>query len=319
MQTSIVALTFAAGIIAGAQAQTYPSRPITLVVPIAAGGAVDTSARIVAEKLQDKLGQPVAVENRTGAGGMIGTTAVAKALPDGYTLLLIESAAVLSKWLHKQVSFDIATDFVPIAKIASTPLGLFAQPTLPANDVKELIAHSKANPGKLSVGIPGIGSPHHLAALMLNAAAKIDIAQVAYRGSAPALNDLLGGQIPLMWSTPIPMLPFIEQGKVKTLGISTRERLSILPRVPTIAENAVSGFHIEAWVGMAAPAKVPVDVVRRIEQAVREVLELPDVQRRMAAVGFRLDFRNSEKFRELIMAEHEKYGVVIREAGLQPN
>jgi len=182
-------------------AQAYPARTITLVAPIAAGGAVDTAARILAEKLQEQLQGSVVVENRTGAGGMIGTASVAKAPPDGYTLLLMEPSAALAKWLHKNVSFDVIVDFTPIALVATSPLVLFARPSLPANDIKQLIAYSKANPGKLAVGTPGIGSPHHMAVLLLNAAAGIDIPQISYRGSAPALSDLLGGQIPLIWST----------------------------------------------------------------------------------------------------------------------
>src|SRR5947209_14555083 len=197
-----------------AQAQAYPARTITLVAPIAAGGAVDTAARILAEKLQEQLQGSVVVENRTGAGGMIGTASVAKAPPDGYTLLLMEPSAALAKWLHKNVSFDVIGDFTPIALLATNPLVLFAHPSLPANDIKQLIRFSKDHPGKLSVGTPGIGTPHHMAALMLNAAAGIDIPQVSYRGSAPALSDLLGGQIPLIWATPVAVLPFVEQGKV---------------------------------------------------------------------------------------------------------
>ena len=182
-----------------ASAQTYPTRPITLVVPVAAGGGVDTAARILSERLQEKLQQPVTVENRPGAGSMIGANFVAKASPDGHTLLLMEPAALLAKWLNK-APYDVINDFTPIALVATQPLVLFAQPSLPASDVKELIAYCKANPGKLSVGTAGVGSPHHLAAVWLNTAAKIEITHVPYRGAAPALNDLLGGQIPLIWA-----------------------------------------------------------------------------------------------------------------------
>jgi tripartite-type tricarboxylate transporter receptor subunit TctC len=176
-----------------AGAQSYPTRPITLVVPIAAGGATDTSARVIAEKLQEKLRQPVVVENRPGAGSIIGTSFVAKAAPDGHTLLLMEPGAVLAKWLNKTVTFDVTSDFSPIAMVATSPLVLFAHPSAPFHTFRELITHSKANPRKLSVGTPGVGTPHHLAAAWLNTAARIDIMHVPYRGAAPALNDLLGG------------------------------------------------------------------------------------------------------------------------------
>jgi tripartite-type tricarboxylate transporter receptor subunit TctC len=301
-----------------ARAQTYPTRPITLVVPVAAGGGVDTAARILSEKLQEKLKQPVVVENRPGAGSMIGANFVAKANPDGHTLLLMEPAAVLAKWMNKAVSYDITNDFAPIALVATQPLVLFAQPSLPVSDVKELIAYSKANPRKLSVGTAGVGSPHHLAAVWLNTAAKIEIAHVPYRGAAPALNDLLGGQIPLIWALSVAVMPFVEQGKVKALAVSTQQRFPLLPQVPTVAESAVPGFDVGFFYGIAAPAKVQPDVVARAREAIREITELPDVRSRMSTLGMSVDFRNSEQFRDLIAKEYRKYGVVAREAGIQP-
>jgi len=305
--------------ITGAQAQTYPSKTVTLVVPIAAGGAVDTAARIFAEKLQEKLQQPFVVENRTGAGAMIGTGYVAKAPPDGYTLLLMESSVVLSKWLHKSVPFDITTDFTPIARIATNPLVLFANPAFPANDVKGLIAYSKANPGKLSVATSGTGTPHHLAMLMLNAAAGIDITQVPYRGTSPALNDILSGQIPLMWSTPVGVLQFVEQGKLKALGVTTPKRVPLLPNVATLDETAVPGFVLEAWLGIAAPANAPPEVVARLTQAIREITEMPDVRNRMAAMAQTIEFRGGDDYRAQLLSDHQKFGAIIRDAGIEPN
>ena len=301
-----------------ASAQTYPTRPITLVVPVAAGGGVDTAARILSEKLQEKLKQPVTVENRPGAGSMIGASFVAKAPPDGYTLLLMEPAAVLAKWMNR-APYDVVRDFAPIALVATQPLVLFAQPSLPANDVKELIAYCKVNPGKLSVGTAGVGSPHHLAAAWLNKSAQIEIAHVPYRGAAPALNDLLGGQIPLIWALSVAVMPFVEQGKVKPLGVSTQQRFPLLPLVPTVAESGVPGFDIDFFYGVAAPAKVPPGVVARVEEAVREITEQPDVRERMSALGMSVDFRDSNQFRDLIAKENEKYGLIVRESGLQPD
>ena len=298
-------------------AQAYPTRPITLVVPFAAGGAVDTAARIIAEKVQDKLQQSVVVENRPGAGSMIGTNFVAKAVPDGYTLLLIEPGAVLAKWLNKTVSFDVTSDFSPIAMIANSPLVLFAHPSVPFHNLNELIAYSKANPHRLSVGTPGVGTPHHLAAAWLNTAAKIDITHVPYRAVPPALNDLLGGQIPLIWASPVAVMPFVEQRKVKIVAVSTQERDPLLPQVPTVSESGVPGFDTANWFGVAAPAKVSSEVVARVGQAIQEAAELPDVQKRMSALGFHIDFRNSDQFREIIAAEHQKYGTIIRKAGIQ--
>jgi tripartite-type tricarboxylate transporter receptor subunit TctC len=310
-----VALTAGARI---AIAQAYPTRPVTLVVPVAAGGGVDTAARILAERLQEQLKQTVLVENRPGAGSMVGANFVAKANPDGHTLLLMEPAAILAKWMNKNVPYDVINDFRPIALAATQPLALFAHPSLPANDVEELIAYSKANPGKLSVGTAGVGSPHHLAAVWLNTAAKIEIAHVPYRGAAPALNDLLGGQIPLIWALPVAVMPFVEQGRVKALAVSTERRFPLLPQVPTVAESAVPGFDVDFFYGIAAPAKVQPGVVARVEAAIREITALPEVRARMSALGMAVDFRDSEGFRELIATDYGKYGTVVHDAGIQP-
>ena len=301
-----------------ASAQTYPTKPITLVVPVAPGGGVDTAARILSERLQDKLKQPVTVENRPGAGSMIGANSVAKAVPDGYTLLLMEPAALLAKWMNR-APYDVITDFTPIALVATQPLVLFAQPSLRANDVKELIAYCKANPGKLSVGTAGVGSPHHLAAAWLNTATKIEIIHVPYRGAAPALNDLLGGQIPLIWALSVAVMPFVEQGKVKALAVSTLQRFPLLPQVPTVAESAVPGFEVEFFYGIAAPAKVPPGAVVRIADAVRNITELPDVRARMSELGMSVDFRASDQFGDLIARKTKQYGVIVRDAGIQPD
>jgi tripartite-type tricarboxylate transporter receptor subunit TctC len=301
-----------------AAAQTYPTRPITLVVPVAAGGGVDTAARILSERLQEKLKQPIMVENRPGAGSMVGAGFVAKAPADGQTLLLMEPAAVLAQWMNKTVPYNVTNDFMPIALFATQPLVLFAHPSLPANDVKELIAHAKAHPGALSVGTAGVGSPHHLAAAWLNAAAQIEITHVPYRGAAPALNDLLGGQIPLIWALSVAVMPFVEQGKVKALAVSTQQRFAQLPQVSSIAENAVPGFDINFFYGVAAPAKVKPNVVARVQEAMREITEVSDVRARMARLGMSVDFRDSAQFRDLIAGEYRKYGMVAHQAGIEP-
>ena len=296
-----------------------PAAVVTLVVPIAAGGGMDTIGRAVAERLQERLKQPVVVENRVGAGGVVGVDYVAKATPDGRTLLLMDISAVLHKWLHRSVPFDVTEDFAPIAQVATTPLLLFAHPSLPVADVKELIAYAKANPGKLSVGTPGVGKPHHLAAAMLNTASGIDITHVPYRGTAPALNDLLGGQIPLIWATPNVVIQLVEAGKVKPLATASLRRIVLLPNVPTVAENALPGFNVGVWFGIAAPVRTPRDVVERLGKEIGEITKLPDVQKRLSALGYDLAFAGSESLRDLIAADHKRYGTVIREAGIAPN
>jgi tripartite-type tricarboxylate transporter receptor subunit TctC len=312
----------------GCAAPAYPQAPggagasapaITLVVPVAAGGGMDTIGRAFAERLRERLAQPVVVENRVGAGGAVGVDTVAKAAPDGRTLLLMDISAVLHKWLHKSVPFDVIEDFAPVAQVATTPLLLFAQPSLPVADIRELIIHAKANPGTLSVGSPGIGSPHHLAAAMLNSAARIDITHVPYRGTAPALNDLLGGQIPLIWATPNVLLQFVEAGRVKPLATASARRIAILPQVPTVAENALPGFDVGVWFGIAAPARTPHDITERLGKEIGEIVKLPDMQKKMSALGYDLDYAGSERFRDLIAGDHKRYGTVIREAGIAPN
>jgi tripartite-type tricarboxylate transporter receptor subunit TctC len=259
------------------------------------------------------------VENRPGAGSIIGAGYVAKAEPDGYTLLLMEPGAVVAKWLSKNVPFDVVADFTPIAMVAAAPVVLFANGTVPFHDIKGMIAYAHANPGKLSAGTPGIASPHHMAAAWLNTAAKIQITPVAYRGAGPGLNDLLGGQIPLLWATPVAVLPFVAQGKVQALAVSTAQRDRALPQVPTIAESVVPGFDVNAWLGVAAPAKVPADIVARLAQAIRKIVGLPDVQKRLAALGLNDDFRDSDQFRALVAADHAKYGTIAHDAGIVPS
>ena len=318
----ILGLGIAAGAAgAGALAQTPAgdTRPVTLVVPIAAGGGVDTIGRIFAAGLSDRLKQSWVVENRPGAGGLIGLDSVAKAVPDGHTLVVMETSAVLQKWLHKSVPFDVVADFSPVAQMATTSLVLFANPSLPVANVKELIAYAKANPGKLSVGTPGIGSPHHLAAAMLNARAGIDIVNVSYKGAAPSLNDLLGGQIPLIWATPTAVMQYVETGKVKPLAVGSRERIALLPNVPTLAESGLSGFDVTIWFGIAGPAKTPRDVIDRVSREIAAIDALPAIKTKTAPLGYELQYLDSKRLAEQIAADHARYGKVIRDAGITPD
>jgi tripartite-type tricarboxylate transporter receptor subunit TctC len=301
------------------QAPAPDTRPVTLVVPIAAGGGVDTIARVFAGKLAERLKQPWVVENRPGAGGLVGLDAVAKATPDGHTMATFETSAVLQQWLHSRVPFDVVADFAPVAQIATTPLFLFAGPASPVKDMKGLIAYAKANPGKLAVGTPGIGTPHSLAALMLNSAAGIDITQVSYKGTGPSLNDLLGGQIPLIWATPNVVMQYVATGKVKVLAVGSRARVSLLPNVPTLNESGVPGFDVSVWFGIAAPAKVPADIIARISREVAEIDRMADLRAKMAPLGYELDYLDSAQFAKKIVADHDRYGKVIRDAGIKPD
>jgi tripartite-type tricarboxylate transporter receptor subunit TctC len=301
-----------------AQPPAPDTRAVTLVVAIAAGGGVDTIARVFAQILGERLKQPWVVENRPGAGGLVGLDSVAKATPDGHTLATFETSAVLQQWLHRNVPFDAVTDFTPVAQMATTPLVLFAGPSSPVADMKGLIAYAKANPGKLAVGTPGIGTPHSLAAMMLNAVAGIDVTQVTYKGTAPALNDLLGGQIPLIWATPNVVMQYVETGKVKALAVGSPERIALLPNVPTVSESGVPGFDVSVWFGIAAPAKSPPDIIARDSATIAAIDKMPELRAKLAPLGYELDYLDSAQFAQKIAADHVRYGKVIRDAGIKP-
>ena len=301
------------------QAQLNPSRQITVVVPIGAGGGVDATGRLIAEKLQERLKQPVVVENRPAAGGMVGADSVAKAAPDGHTILLMETSAVLHKWLHTNVPFDVVADFAPIARVATSPLILYASPTFAPNNVRELVALAKSEPGKLSAGTPGVGTPHHLGLLMLNALARIDIVNVPYRGAALVLNDVLAGQIPLGWAAPTAVMPHVAAGKVKILGVASARRPASLPQVTPIAESGVPGFDLDIWFGVSAPARTPPDILARYSKEIAEIAALPDVKERIEKVGLSVAYTDGETFRKQVREDHERFGRIIREAGIKPN
>jgi tripartite-type tricarboxylate transporter receptor subunit TctC len=302
-----------------AHAQLNSSRQITIVVPIGAGGGVDATGRLFAEKLQERLKQPVVVENRPAGGGMVGADSVAKAAPDGHTLLLMETSAVLHKWLHTNVPFDVVTDFAPIARVATSPLLLFASPNFAPNNVSELLTLARKEPGKLSAGTPGIGTPHHLGLLMLNALAKIEIVNVPYRGAAAVVNDVLAGQIPMGWGAPTAVMPHVNAGKLKLLGVASAKPPSSMPNAPTIAAGGVPGFDLDIWFGVAAPAKTPPDILAQYSKEIADIIAQPDVKARIEKVGLSPAYLEGGKFGELIRADHERFGKIIQDAGIKPN
>ncbi len=300
-----------------ATAQLNPSRPIVLVVPVAAGGGVDAIGRLVAEKLQERLKHNVVVENRTGAGGIVGTDSVAKAAPDGHTLLLIETSAAISKWLHRSTPFDVTKDFAPIAQIATTSLMMFGHPSVDAKDVKDVIALAKKSP--LSIAIPGVGTPHHLAHLMLQSAANVQIQTIPYRGTGPGLADVLAGRVPLMWSTPGPLIPHVQAEKAKALGVASLKREPTFPQALTIAESALPGFGLEVWFGVAAPAKTPPAIVSQIGRELAAIAQSPEMKDRAAKIAFNVNYADGEAFAKIIATDYERYGKTIEAAGIAPN
>jgi tripartite-type tricarboxylate transporter receptor subunit TctC len=300
-------------------AQLNPSRNVTLVVPIGAGGGVDTMARLLALKLQERMKINFVVENRVGAGGMIGTDSVAKAAPDGHTLLLMEMGAAIRKWLHKNTPFDVIKDFEPVAQVSMIQILLFAHPSFPANDIKGLMAYAKATPGKVSAGMPGVGSPHHMAATMFGVASKTEITNVTYRGAAAAVNDLIAGQIPLAWAAPTSVLPHLEAGKAKALGVASPTRFPRLPNVQTFKENAGVDINADTWFGVAAPAGTPKAIVAQLENEIKAVTAMADVRQRAEAAGLTISYGDSAHFRKLIASDHARFGKIIQAAGIKPN
>ncbi len=281
-----VALLGAAAL-APAAAQTYPEQVVKIIVPFTAGGGVDVLARIVAPKLSDLFGQPVIIENRGGAGGMIGAAAVAQAPADGYTLLVgTVSTHGTNVSVYANLSYNPVRDFTPIVLLSKSPLMMVARPTLPAKSVGEFIALARSEPGKLSFGSYGVGSINHFGAELFNAMADIQTNHVPYRGSAPALSDLMGGQIDYMFDGVSTSLGYVQSGMVRLLGIASLTRTPVMPEAPTIAESGLPGFDTTVWFGLFAPAGTPKSVIDTINNKVNAVLAMPDVHESFAKLGF---------------------------------
>jgi tripartite-type tricarboxylate transporter receptor subunit TctC len=293
-------------------------RRIVVVVPFGAGSGIDFAGRLIADKLSKQLQLPVVVENRPGAGGMAGAEYVAHAQPDGGTLLLMDSATVLQKWLHKDVPFNVLTDFAPVAKMTNSTLLLCAQASFQCNNIKELVALARSEPGKLSAGTSGIGSPHYLDLLLFNSLAHIKIVNVSYRSSLAAVNDLLGGQIPLAWSGLTAVGGHIQAGKLKALGSASEQRDPNAPDVPTFGEQGVPGVVVNNWFGIAAPAKTPSDVVANLTKELWVVAEDKDFAQRLKTGAFQATYLDAAQFRTVINDDYKHFGKLIRDAGIAP-
>jgi tripartite-type tricarboxylate transporter receptor subunit TctC len=307
----LLALLFA--LAAAAHAQEYPSRPIRLIVPFAPGGGNDTVARLVGESLGKRLGQPVIIDNRAGAGGVVGAEAAAHAAPDGYTLFLggVGSHAINPN-LHANLGYDPVRDFAPVSLLAQAPLVLVVHPSLPAQSVQQLVALAKAQPGKLNYASNGNGSSSQLAAVMFAAMTGIDIVHVPYKGLAPALADLLTGRDEMMFSSIVAILPHVQAGKLRPLAVTSRKRVALLPDVPTVAESGVPGYETSSWYGILAPAGTPAPVVRRLHDEIVKVLAQEDVRKALAGEGAEPVGNTAEEFSEFIRSEKERLGAVIR-------
>lgn len=297
-------------------AQDYPTRQITLIVPWAPGGAVDTLARIVAPKLSDRLGKPVVVENRPGGGSTIGTAAGAKAAPDGYTLGMPGSGSMaISPAMYKSLPYDSVKDIAPIALVGRVPFVLIVHPAVPAKTIPELVAYSKES--KLSYGSGGSGSPHHLYGELLKMMTGIQMTHVPYKGSADAIKDVVAGHIQLLFSDTAPSVPLIRAGTVRPLGVSTAARLAVLPDVAPLNEAGVPGFDAAGWFMVAAPAGTPKPVIERLHAEFKAVMALPDVQEKVSRTGVVPVVSPSlDELAKFVLSERERWGKVVQQAGL---
>ncbi len=307
------ALTFAFP----APAAEFPTKPISLVVPFAPGGPTDAMARTLAAAV--KLGQPVIVENRAGAGGNIGAEAVARAERDGHTLLFGTSGPLaINVSLYKKIGYDPVKSFAPVMQIGHLPNVLVVNPSIPAKNVKELIAYGKANPGKLSYASSGNGASSHLAGVLFNNLAGTDFAHIPYKGTGPALNDLLGGQVAMTFTDVLTALPHIRSGKLRPLGVTTKERSQALPEVPTIAEQGVAGFDVSVFFGLVVPAGTPKEAIDKLNQGFAEALKQPEVRKTLLAQG--LEFAPStspDQLGAFIQAEVVKWRGVVKSSGAE--
>jgi tripartite-type tricarboxylate transporter receptor subunit TctC len=301
-----------------AQAQTYPSRPVTLVVPYPAGGSADILARTVGQKLGERLGQTVVVENKAGAGTAIGAKAVAGAQPDGYTLLMgTVSSQAINPAMNK-VGYDPLKDFVPVAPLAAIPFVLVAHHSLAANNIGELIALSKSSPGRISYASAGIGTSNHLAGELLAGAAQINLLHVPYKGSAPALNDVMAGHVPLMFDLLATAAPAVQSGKLKALAVTGRMRTPLLPNVPTAVESGLKDFEVSAWFGVFAPAATPPAVIDRLNAEITAVVQMPDMQKRLHELGATPETGTPQLYARYVQSEAAKWAGVVKKAGLAP-
>ncbi len=305
---------------AGAAAQTYPGGPIRFIVPYPSGGPADQVARAIAGKLTVSLGKPIVIENKSGGGGNIGTDEVAKAAPDGLTLLLgTNGPLVVNKALYGKLAFNPQADFAPISQVAEIPLVLVAHPSLPANTVQELIAYAKANPGKVSYASSGPGSGGHLAGALLASRAGIDLVHIPYRGLAPALSDLLAGHVTLMVGGLLTAQPYIESGKVKALAVVTPTRARAAPNLPTVAESGLPGFEIVSWYGVLAPAGTPPAIIDRLHREIVAALQAPDVHEQLFDKGGLQEIAGTPaQFAQTIAREIPQYAEIVRVTGAKP-
>lgn len=311
----LVLCGFAAAMIAGgAAAQQYPTKVITLVVPFPAGGTTDILARPLAQKLSEALGQQVIVDNRPGAGGTVGATVVAKSAPDGHTLLMGAVHHTIATSLYKKLPYDFQKDLAPVTVAAFVPNILVVHPSVPAKNVKELLDLAKKQPGKLAYGSAGPGTTHHIAGEMFKVLGKVDIVHIPYKGGAPMMTDLVGGQVQMAFDTSASALAQVKSGKIRPLAVTTAKPTPILPDLPTIAET-LPGYELTTWYGVLAPAATPKEVVSKLHREIVKALNSPDMKKRYEEQAALPGGISPEDFSKLIAADTAKYAKVVKESG----
>ncbi len=298
-------------------AVNYPARPIRVIVPFAPGGGLDISTRLIGQKLTEKWGQNIVVDSRPGAGTIVGTEIASKAVPDGYTLLMITTTFAINPGLYPKLPYDPLRDFAPVTQLNSQPNVIVVAPAFSGKSVKDLIAAAKAKPGELTFASPGAGSAPHLAAEMFQRAAGVRMIHVPYKGIPPAVTDVIGGRVTMLFTTTISAAPHINSGKLRAIAITSAKRQSSMPDVPTVGET-LSGYRAEAFQGMVAPAGVPRGIVEKVSAEVARIVRLPDVAQRFQLDGADAVGSTPKEFAAFLKAEMQKWGAVIKEAGIKP-
>ncbi len=314
---AIAAASLGAALVPAAfAAEAFPNKPITMVVPFVAGGTTDILARIVGQSLGEELGQPVIIDNRAGAGGNIGGQFAARAPADGYTIFMgTVGTHAINEWLYKKMPFSPNKDFAPLTRVANVPNLLVANPAQPFKNVKELISYAQAHPGQVNFGSSGSGSSIHLSGELFKMMAKVDMIHIPYKGSAPAVTDLLGNQIAIMFDNMPSAIQHVRSGKLRPLAVTTAKRSPELPDVPTVAEAGVPGYEATSWFGLFAPTKTPADVQAKLHTAIIKVLQKPDVIKKIGDQGGEVVTESQAEFGKFIAAENEKWKQVVKTSG----
>lgn len=302
-----------------AQPGEFPVKPIRILVPLAPGGGNDAVARMVGSRLQERLGQPILVDNRPGAGGVVGTEIAARAAPDGYTMIVVNNSHVIMSALYSKLSFDPLRDFTPVSLAASSPLMVVVHPSLPVNNVNELLGWARANPGKLNYGTSGVGSPPHLAGELLAQMGKADMTAIVFKGIGPALAAVMGNEIPMTLPNLIVGIPQMKAGRVRALAVTSLKRTDAAPELPTVAEAGLPGYEASIWFGFLAPRGAAAPIVDRLNREIVGVLKMPEVRQQIAGIGAETIASTAAEFAAVMKADADRLGRLIRERNIRAN